>query len=261
MPRTPKGIRSDIAWSTRDRIEVRGRSLPDEILGHLDLGDMAFLQLTGQMPSRQQSAMFNAMVITLVEHGMTPSSIAARLTYAGAPEALQAAVAAGLCGLGSVFVGSMEGAARMLGEALPYDAPDADLDALAAAVVERLQGSGQIIPGLGHPLHKPVDPRTPRLFEIAEENGLAGRYVALMQKIAAESKRVSSKELPINATGAIGAICCELRFPWKIVRGFGVMARAIGLVGHILEESERPMAIEIWQRVEDEATRHIRPDA
>lgn len=259
MPRKQKEIRSDIAWSTSDRIEVRGKSLPDEILGHLNVGDMAFLQLTGQLPTEQQSVVFNAIIITLIEHGITPSAIAARLTYAGAPEALQAAVAAGLCGLGSVFVGSMEGAARVLSEALPYDAPDADLDLLAEKIVAEHRAANKILPGLGHPLHKPVDPRTPRLFALAAENGLSGRYVELMRKVGKEAERMSGKELPINATGAIGAICCEFGFPWNIVRGFGVMARAIGLVGHILEESQNPMAVEIWQRVEDEATRHIRP--
>lgn len=90
---------------------------------------------------------------------------------------------------------------------------------------------------------------------------MSGRYVELMQCISRAAETASGKQLPVNATGAIGAICCEFGFPWKIVRGFGVMARAIGLVGHILEESEQPMAVEIWQRVEDEATAHIRPDA
>lgn len=260
MPRQNKPIRSDIAWSTRDRIEVRGKDLPNEILGHMNLGDLAYLQLTGQTPTPEQSRVFNAIIITLVEHGITPSALAARITYAGAPESLQAAVAAGLCGLGTVFVGSMEGASKMLYEALPDPAADADPDALASQVVSDFRARKQIIPGLGHPLHKPVDPRTPRLFEIAAENGMSGRYVDLMQRIAAEAERVSGKQLPINATGAIGAICCEFGFPWKIVRGFGVMARAIGLVGHILEESEKPMAVEIWQRVEDEATAHIRPE-
>lgn len=260
MVRTPKELRSDIAWSTKDRIQIRGKSLPDDILGHLNLGDVAFLQLTGKMPTPEESTVFNALVVTLVEHGITPSALAARLTYAGAPEALQAAVAAGLCGLGSVFVGSMEDAARMLSHALPYDAPDTDLDILATKIVTDLRHAGKAMPGLGHPLHKPVDPRTPRLFQIAAENGFSGRYIALMQKIGKQAEDQSGKELPINATGAIAALCCELQFPWKIVRGFGVMARAIGLVGHILEESIHPMAIEIWQRVEDEATRHIRPD-
>ncbi len=262
MPRSPKPlIRSDIAYSTPDRIVVRGKDLPSEVLGHMNLGDFAFLQLTGKPATREQSTMFNAMLITLVEHGMTPSAIAARMTYAGAPESLQAAVAAGLCGLGSVFVGSMEGAARMLSEALPTPGAVADLEALARATVAAYRARGQILPGLGHPLHKPIDPRTPRLFELARENGVSGDYVKLMQLIGAEAERVSGKALPINATGALGAICCEFGFPVTIVRGFGVMARAVGLVGHLMEEAQRPMSFEIWQRVEDEASAHLRGEA
>lgn len=260
MPRTPKPIRSDIAWSTRDRIVVRGRSLPDELLGSLNLGDFAFLQLTGNVPTPEQSRLFNAILVTLVEHGLTPSALAARLTYTGAPEAMQAAVAAGLCGLGSVFVGSMEGAARMLYAALPKGEAAGDLDALAREVVAGYRARREILPGLGHPIHKPIDPRTPRLFAIAAECGMAGPYVALIQKIAAEAERAAGKPLPVNATGAIGAICCELGFPWTVVRGFGVMARAVGLVGHIMEEAERPIAQEIWLRTEEEATAHVRPE-
>lgn len=262
MARQPKPlVRSDIAYSTPDRIVVRGKDLPNEVLGHMNLGDFAYLQLTGKAATPQQSAMFNAILITLVEHGMTPSAIAARMTYAGAPESLQAAVAAGLCGLGSVFVGSMEGACRMLAEALPYGSTCDDLEKLAVDTVAAWRARGAALPGLGHPLHKPIDPRTPRLFELAAQNGLSGDYVKLMQLIGAEAERVTGKSLPINATGAIGAICCEFGFPWRIVRGFGVMARAIGLVGHLLEEGERPMSFELWQRVEDEASAHLRGEA
>jgi len=258
MTRKNKPIRSDIAWSTPDRIEVHGKSLPEEILGHLNLGDMAFLQIVGRMPTPQESNVFNAIAVTLVEHGITPSALVARLTYAGAPESLQA-VAAGLCGLGSVFVGSTEGTAKMLYEALPPGTKGADLERIGCDTVAAFRARGQIIPGLGHPLHKPVDPRAPRLFQIAKDNGFSGDYIRLEQLICAEAERAAGKMLPVNATGAIGAICCELGLPWKIVRGIGVLARAIGLVGHILEESKNPIAVEIWQRVEDEATQHIRP--
>lgn len=252
MPKRVARIASDIARSTRDTITVRGLDLPNEILGHLNLGDLAFLQLTGRRSTAQESAVFNAIVITLVEHGITPSAIAARMTYMGAPEALQAAVAAGLCGLGTVFVGSMEGAAKMLYAAMADGRKGAKLEAIAQQTVADYRARKAIIPGLGHPIHKPIDPRTPRLFEIAAENGLSGSYVALMQAIQNEAEAASGKVLPINATGAIGAICCELGLPWHIVRGIGVMARAIGLVGHIFEESENPIAYEIWQRVEEE---------
>ena len=236
-----KPIRSDLAWSTVDRIVVRGKDLPGEILGHLNLGDMAFLELTGRVPNAKESKLFNAMVVTLVEHGITPSALAARLTYLGAPEALQGAVAAGLLGLGSVFVGSMEGAARLL-----YESVAAGKDA------KSVLAENKRVPGLGHPIHKPVDPRSARLFEIARDTGHYGRYCKLMEDIAKE------RGITLNATGAIGALACELGLEWKVVKGLGVMARAIGLVGHILEETRQPMAEEIWHRVEEESTRHVK---
>ena len=254
-----KKLRTEMGWSTADRIVVRGRDLPGEILGHLNLGDMAFLELTGRTPSDNESRLFNALVVTLVEHGVTPSALATRLTYLGAPEAMQAAVAAGLCGLGSVFVGSTEGCARMLWKALPDAKANADLPALAARIVAEHRAREAIVPGLGHPIHKPIDPRVPRLFEIARETGFHGKYVELVQLVQAEAERVAKRSLPLNATGAIAALGCEMGLDWKILRGLGVMARAIGLVGHILEESRDPIAQEIWFRVEHEASSHNKP--
>jgi citrate synthase len=230
-------IRSDLAWSTVDRITVRGKDLPGEILGHLNLGDMAWFELTGKFPDQKQSRMFNAMAVTLVEHGVTPSALAARLTYLGAPEAMQAAVAAGLCGLGSVFVGSMEGVAKLLSEG-----KDA----------QTIIAENKRIPGLGHPVHKPVDPRSVRLFAIARETGYYGKYCHRMEELA------RLKKLTLNATGAIGALACELGLDWRAVRGIGVMARAVGLVGHLLEESRQPMAEAVWHKIEAEASEHLK---
>jgi len=236
-----KPIRSELGWSTADRIVVRGKDLPGEILGTLNLGDMAFFELTGRVPGPKESKLFNAMAVTLVEHGVTPSALAARLTFLGAPEAMQAAVAAGLCGLGSVFVGSMEGAAKMLAEAVARG-DDA----------RKVISQQKRIPGLGHHLHKPIDPRAARLFEIGRETGFYGGHCALMEAIGKE------KGMVVNATGAIGALACELGLDWRAVRGIGVMARAVGLVGHLLEESREPMAETIWHDVEEQATKHIR---
>jgi citrate synthase len=150
---------------------------------------------------------------------------------------MQAAVAAGLCGLGSVFVGSTEGVAKMLSETT-------DIKKLL---------ENKRIPGLGHPLHKPVDPRTKRLFEIARETGHYGKYCKAMEELS------SVKKLTLNATGAIGALSCELGLDWRAVRGIGVMARAVGLVGHILEETRNPIALEMWERAEEEASSHLKP--
>lgn len=236
-------IRSELGWSTPERITVLGRDLCGEILGKLSLGDMAFLELTGRIPNEKESRLFNAMAVTLVEHGITPSALAARLTYLGAPEAMQAAVAAGLCGLGNVFVGSIEGVARLLTESFASGEPD----------VKKILAENKRIPGLGHPIHKPVDPRTVKLFEIARETGHYGRYCKLIEEISRQ------KNLVLNATGAIGALACELGLDWRAVRGIGVMARAVGLVGHLLEESRQPMAEEVWFQIEEEASAHLKP--
>lgn len=255
----PKKLRSDIAWSTADRIVVRGHDLVEELIGRVSLGDFAFLELKGRLPTKQESIVFNAITVTLVEHGLTPSAIAARLTYLGAPESLQGAVAAGLLGMGDRFGGSAEDAARMLQEALRGAPPDADLRALANGIVSMHRATKQPIAGLGHPVHKRVDPRTPRLFALAADNGFAGRYVTLMQLVGEEASRSSGRALPVNATGAIGAIASELEIPWRVCRGLAVMARAIGLVAHIQEEMEEPLAAEVWSRIDDESSSHLRP--
>jgi len=253
-----KSMRSDIGWSDATNIKVFGKDFPSEILGNLNLGDMGFMELTGRVPTADESRMFNAMAVTLVEHGLTPSAIVARMTYMGAPESLQGAVAAGLNGLGTVFVGSIEGAAKMLYEAMPKADTNADFAALARDAAASFQAARKIVPGIGHPIHKPIDPRTPRLFQIAKETGFDGPYVKLVQAISDEASRVSGKSLPVNATGAIGALCCEMGFDWKVCRGLGVMARAVGLIGHILEESRSPMGPAIWHNVDAEGTKHMR---
>jgi citrate synthase len=254
-----KKLKSEMGWSTADRIVVRGHDLVEDVIGKVSLGDFAFLELKGRLPTKQESIVFNAITVTLVEHGMTPSAIAARLTYFGAPESVQGAVAAGLLGMGDRFGGSAEDAARILQTALEGADRDTDLEALASRIVSEHKASKQPVAGLGHPIHKPVDPRTAKLFEVAAENELSGRYVELMRLVGEEASRVFNRELPVNATGAIGAIASELGIPWRVCRGLAVMARAIGLVAHIQEEMEEPLAAEIWSRVEGESSSHNRP--
>lgn len=245
-----KKLRSKLSRSTADRIEVRGYDLAEDLIGKVSLGDVAFLELKGRLPTPQESIIFNALVVTLVEHGLTPSAIAARLTYFGAPESLQSAVAAGLLGMGDRFGGSIEQAARLLQEA----APDGDLRVTARSIVESHRAGKKVIPGLGHPIHTAGDPRTTRLFALAAENGFSGRHVALMEIMAEEATSVYGRALPVNATGAIAAIASELDIPWRVTRGLAVMARAIGLVAHLQEEMVEPMAAEIWTRVDEEAS-------
>src|SRR5438270_10538460 len=165
--------------STADRIVVRGFDLSQDLIGNVSLGAMAFLELKGRLPTAPEAKVFDAILVTLVEHGMTPSAIATRMTYLGAPESVQAAVAAGLLGLGGRFGGTVEDAARLLQEGQSAD-----------VIVASHREARRPIAGLGHPIHKPIDPRVPRLFEVAAANGLSGRYVALMNQVSEAASRV-----------------------------------------------------------------------
>ena len=259
--RKQQQMESRIGWSNEKEIFIYGHNLTQDLMGRIDLGGMAFLELTGRLPNKAESAIINAMLVALAEHGTTPSTIAARLTQYGAPESIQGTVAAGLLGLGNVFVGTIEGAARVLQTALPEGGQAEGLDRVAERIVREHRASGQILPGFGHPIHRPDDPRSVRLLELAREHGLAGRYVQLLLAIATEADRQYGKHLVLNATGAIGALASELGISWKFARGLGIMARAVGLIGHIREELERPIAPEIWFRVGDEAATALREEA
>jgi len=252
-------VKSDIAWATPTQVVIHGLDLCDEIVGKLDFGQMAFLQLFARLPEERELRMFNALMVILVEHGITPSSLATRMTYCGAPESVQAAVAAGLLGLGSVFVGSLDHAARLLQESMPDPADVADVAVVAREIVTSHRARKETLPGLGHPFHKPIDPRTPALFRVAKETGYHGPYVQLMEAVGAEASRQTNRELPVNVTGAMAAVASEMGIPWRICRGLAVSARAVGLVGHILEEMRQPMADELYLRIEHEATAHMHP--
>lgn len=263
MSRKIKNIQSDMGWSDTSSITVKGLSLTNDILGKLNIGDFAFLEIQSRLPTTQESMVFNAVLSTLVEHGMTPMVIASRLTYLGAPESLQGAVAAGILGMGTTFAGTAEGSAKLLQEALNGDAihtPMEELPSMADEIVKKYLAERTPIPGIGHNLHKPIDPRTPRLFEIAEQNGLSGKYIELMKQVALAAERLMNKPglLPVNATGAIGALSSELGVPWKLCRGLAVIGRTIGIVGHLAEELRNPLAREIWERTEEEASSHVR---
>lgn len=174
MAHKRKKLQSDMGWSSEKSITVCGHDLCGEVLGKLNLGDFAFLEIKGRKPTPQESVVFNAMLATLVEHGMTPMVLAARLTYLGAPEALQGAVAAGILGMGTAYAGTAEGSARILQEAIGPTTTMEQLPQLAKQIVERHIASRSSIPGIGHTVHKPIDPRTPRLFGLAQENGAGG---------------------------------------------------------------------------------------
>jgi citrate synthase len=259
MPEHTRGqrpVRSQIARATPSSVTVHDLDLV-EMLGTVSLGDFAYLELFARLPDERESRMFNAIVVALVEHGLTPSALVARMTALGAPESLQGAVAAGLLGLGDTFVGTIEGAARLCQTRLvvPYaDAPDEEeIDRIARGVLDEARTAGTLVPGLGHPVHKPVDPRAEKLFEISSELDLPQAPVMLMRAVSRLASEDRGRSIPVNVTGAIGATASQLGVPHDVARGLGVMARAIGLVGHLLEERTTPLAASVWSRAEHEA--------
>jgi len=214
-----------IATADATSITVRGEDLT-KLIGTLSFTEMIWLQMLGVRPSRAQVAVVDACLVALIEHGLTPSAQAARLVYRSAPEALQGAVAAGLLGVGGKFVGTAEGCAKLLVRIVNGESPEA------------ITKEGKLA-GFGHELHKTEDPRTPRLIAVAREHGIAGKHVAALEALSAALDRHKGKHVPINATGAIAAILLDAGAPAEILRGFALIARCAGLVGHVHEEQQQ----------------------
>ncbi len=239
---------TSVGTSDADSITVMGRDLAGELMGNVTLTELAFLVVQRRMPSAEETRLFDAVLVSLADHGLTPTVLAARLTHTGAPESLQGAVAAGLLGAGSVFLGVVEDTVRFLDE-LGEDVP--------AAVARELE-AGRRIPGLGHPVHKRQDPRTPRIYVIAEEAGLVGPYLGRLKEVAEAHRAQSGRELPINGAGVAGAALADLGFPGPLLRGFALLARTAGLLGHLAEELQSPIGMRLYREV-DERAKYVPP--
>ena len=234
---------TSVGTSDADSITVMGRDLSSELLGKITFTELAFLLVQGRVPSAAETRMLDAVLVSLADHGLTPTVLAARLTHTGAPESLQGAMAAGLLGGGSVFLGVVEDTVRFL---------DAAGDDVEAAVARELE-AGRRVPGLGHPVHKLEDPRTPRIYAIAEETGLLGSYLARLRDVAAAYARQTGRELPINGAGVAGAALADLGFPAPLLRGFALLARTAGLLGHLAEEMQSPLGMRLYREVDERA--------
>ena len=251
-----------IGSATPDRITLGGRDLPSEVMGRLTLTELAYLLVTRREPTPGERRIVDAVLVSLADHGLTPSALAARLTYTGAPEAIQGAVAAGLLGAGSVFLGPAGDTAFFLVDALAAErneaTDDASLRRVAQTAVEERRHAGQRVPGLGHPVHRAEDPRVPRLYELAAEEGLLGLHLRLLEHVAAAHEQMTGRRLPINGAGAGGAALVDIGIPPGSVRGFALIARTVGLVAHLAEEAEHPIGRPLAADVERRA--HYGPD-
>lgn len=232
-----------IARHTADSIFVRDRNLVEDLIGKVSFTEMMFFQLMGKQPTRLQTRVLDAVLVTLMEHGFTPSSIVSRLIYDSVPEAMQSAIAAGLLGVGGTFIGTMEGASVLIQELLQAEE---GVESRARTIAEAHAVQKKPMPGFGHPFHKPDDPRSPRLFEIAMSEGADGRHIRALQALAAAVDQAYGRHLTINVTGAVAAVLGEIGIPPRIMRGLAVVSRCAGLVGHIHEEQQDPSARFIW---------------
>jgi citrate synthase len=253
-PRFP----TSLGTSDPDTITLLGQDLAADLMGKVGFGELALWLVTQRRPTPSQVRVFEAVLVALADHGFTPTAIAARLTYLSAPDSVQGALAAGLLGGGSRFLGVTEDAGRFLADTLaeagePLPADDAGWDALALAAVTRARAARKLIPGLGHPIHKVTDPRTPVLIAIAEEEGLHGPHLRLFEAIGRVHPQVLGRTLPLNGAGTCGAALADLGLPPDLLRGFALLARTAGLLGHLAEERRRPVGTDLYLMVEHNA--------
>ena len=239
-------------------IHLLGQDLAADLMGQVGFGELSFWLVAGRRPSAGEVRVLEAVLVALADHGFTPTAITARLTYLSAPDSLQGALAAGLLGGGSRFLGVTEDAGRFLDDALaalddPLPTDDAGWDAVALDLVQSTRAAGRYLPGLGHPVHKVEDPRTPRLLAIAEEEGLRGPHLRLYEAVGRVHEQVLGRRLPLNGAGVCGAALADLGLPIDLLRGFALLARAAGLLGQLAEELRRPVAREIYDDVERRA--------
>jgi citrate synthase len=239
-------VETKLCSYTPDAVYYRDRDLVRDLLGKSRFIDVFIAQTLQRTLSDAESQLIDAILIVLMEHGMTPSSIAARLVYCSSPESLQAAVAAGLLAVGSQFVGTIEQAAEVISGIVA----DADQRAAVTRIVADFARRGLPLPGFGHHLHTPDDPRSKALLELASRHQVAGLHCEALLHLGRELDRVAGHHITINATGAVASILCDMGIPVRIMRGFALLSRAAGLISHLAEEQERPAGRYIWDVVD-----------
>ncbi len=240
-----------LSHHTATAVYYREKNLVEDILkpgSDPDFVSVAMAHILGREIGDGERRVMSAIMITMMEHGFTPSAIATRSIYMSAPENLQGAVAAGLMAIGSQFVGTVENSARILARIVETLAEERR--SIAASIVDEHKARKTYVPGFGHHLHRPEDPRAVRLLEIAKENGFDGEYIACLRLLSQVVDEKAGKHLTINATGATAALLGEMGIPVDLMRGFSVIGRTAGLVAHIAEEQQRPTGRFIWDLVD-----------
>ncbi|HEX2292963.1 MAG TPA: citryl-CoA lyase [Gaiellaceae bacterium] len=217
-----------------DRVEVRGRDLTGDLMGRLTFTEYFHLLLTGDEPTEEQRFFLDLLLVSIAEHGLMPTNVAARMTLAADPGSLHGAVAAGILGAGPVVLGTAEECARLLQD--PRE---------PAELVRELRAAGRKVPGFGHPVHRQVDPRAERILELADERGVSGTHVARARAIHAEVGLTMNVSLPI------AAVLLDLGFPAASVKAVPILARTASLLAHLAEEREQPVGMRLARAAEE----------
>ena len=241
-------------------VEVRGRDLALELMGRLSFTEYFYLLVTGSEASAQQRYFLDLLLVAIAEHGLTPTVQAARMTLAAAPESLQGALAAGLLGCGSVLLGTSELCGRLLSEAQARVAGGEKPQTVVLEVVQKLRGSGARMPGFGHPIHRPVDPRAERILELADEHSISGPHVDLALHFRDVVADVWGKPLVMNVSMPIAAVLLDLEFPATMIKAIPLLARTGGILAHLAEELQNPIGLLMAANAEAAATYRLDED-
>jgi len=241
---------SHISQAYSDRVEVRGRDLT-ELMGRLSFTEYFHLLLTGREPTDDERFFLDALLIAIAEHGMMPTNVAARMTLAADPGSLQGAVAAGILGAGSIVLGTSEACARLLEEAQAKVAAGADPRAVVDEAARAVRAAGGKVPGFGHPVHRPVDPRAERILELADARGVSGPHVLLARKLREAVTRAWERALTMNVAMPIAAVLLDLGFPSSSVKAVPILARTAGLLAHLSEEQREPIGFQLAAAAEE----------
>ena len=247
---------SRISQGYPDRVEVRGRDLTGDLMGRLSFTEYFHLLLTGEEPTDDQRFFLDLLLVAIAEHGMMPTNVAARMTLGADPDSLQGAVAAGILGCGPVILGTADECARLLAVARAKGGDPAEA---AREIAMEVRGAGERLPGFGHPLHKPLDPRAERILELAGERGIAGPHVALALAFREAAAEAWGRPLTMNVSMPIAAVMLDLGFPPAVVKAVPILARTGGLLAHLAEERQNPLGFLMAARAE-EAIEYRPPD-
>ena len=232
-----KKWKTSIAGIVDGEAVIHGYKITD-LIDKVNFTDAIWLELKGELPTDKERAMLDSILISTIDNGLGPPSITNARNSASAGNPMQAAVAAGVLGVGESHGGAIEDCARLL-----------QMGMSAEKLVEKVIGSGDRIPGFGHKIYKDEDPRATQIFEKAKELGFFGEHCELTKAVEAKLEELKGKRIVINVDGAIAAVVSDMGFDYRLGKGFFLIGRVVGLVAHIFEEwvREKP-----FRRVPDE---------